>query len=253
MSTIKFTETVFSNKGKKGILKPDENGYYTVILGALNVYNSAGEYYKAEGALELFKSSSHLMRRIESGALYSELGHPKKLPGMTNQDYYNRIITLNENNLCGHISEITLDHNYGKEHPEYNNPDMIAIIGKVKPSGEKANALELSLSNPKENTAFSVRGLTENEYVNGRIERVLTNIITWDFVVEPGIHIANKACSPSLEDFLVNETIDITLNKKVFKSISESSNEVFATEDSKYIYEEIYKSLYCSKSKLSSW
>jgi exonuclease VII large subunit len=51
MDVIKFTETIFTNNNKEGLVKPDENGYYIVILGVLNTYNSAGEYYIVESAL----------------------------------------------------------------------------------------------------------------------------------------------------------------------------------------------------------
>ena len=113
MEVVKFTETIFSSNAKSGILTPDANGYYTIVLGALNTYNSAGEYYTAEGALQLFENSSHLMRRIKNGSLYAELGHPKKQTGMTMEAFYQRIITIDEGNCCGHICELSLDFNYG--------------------------------------------------------------------------------------------------------------------------------------------
>lgn len=260
MDVIKFTETVFSSKGKEGKLTPDSNGYYTVVLGALNTYNSVGEYYTAEGALQLFENSSHLMRRIKNGALYSELGHPKKLPGMTLDQFYHRVITIDETNVCGHISEVILDFNYGKDHPELNNSDLIAIIGKVKPAGSQANALQIALENPKQNTAFSVRGLTENRYRNGRVERILTNIITWDYVIEPGISIATKAHSPGLESIAKEEinivdVLNTTVDKDVLKNIIKKNMSHVSMEDSHNIYNDILSKLEINgtKSKLSDW
>ena len=40
-----FSCTSLMGTNKAGVLKPDENGYYTVVLGALDVYNSAGDFY----------------------------------------------------------------------------------------------------------------------------------------------------------------------------------------------------------------
>lgn len=253
---VKFTETIFSERNKQGVLKPDEHGYYTVILGGLNTFNSVGEYYTAEKAIELFKESSSLMRRIRNGALYAELGHPKRLPGMSLEDFYNRILTIDEGNICGHISEITLDLDYGKNHPELNNPQLIAIIGKIKPAGPKAQALQIALDNPKQNAAFSVRGLTENVYRNGRVERILTNIITWDHVVEPGIAIANKAFSPVLESRKTNitEIEDHLIDKAVMKKVINNTMDKVSLESNREMMNEILSSLGNQKhSRLLDW
>lgn len=214
MSIVKFTETVFSSQNKEGILPPpDSDGYYTVILGGLNCYNSAGEYYSAEGAIDMFRSSSSFMRRIKSGSLYSEVGHPRKEPGMSNQAFYSRIIDILDTNVCGHISDITLDTDYGRNNPKIGNPEFIAVMGKVKPAGPKASTLELSFANKKQNTAFSVRGITENTEKNRRVERMLTQIVTYDHVIEPGIAPACKAYVPGLESFHVREVSDIIVDK----------------------------------------
>lgn len=260
MDVVRFTETIFSDNNKKGILVPDSDGYYTVVLGALNTYNSAGEYYTAEGALQLFENSSHLMRRIKNGSLYAELGHPKKQNGQSMEQFYNRIITIEETNICGHISEVTLDFNYGKNNPQFENSEMIGIIGKVKPAGPKANALQIALENPKQNAAFSIRGLTENKYRNGRVERILTNIITWDHVTEPGIAAACKAYSPVLEsvnkeNVILNEISDTIIDKGLFRKVLNNSITHVATEDNKFLYKDILNKLESSNkvNKLYNW
>lgn len=258
MEVVKFTETVFSDSNKKGIITPDSDGYYTLVVGALNTYNSSGEYYTAEGALELFENSSQFMRRIKNGALYCELGHPKKLPGMTNDQFYYRIISIEETNICAHISEISLDFNYGKNNPQYNNPDLIAIIAKVKPAGAKAQALQLALENPKQNAAFSIRGITENKFTNGRMERRLTNIITFDHVTEGGILVADKAHSPALESFnegRVCETLDTVIDKEALKRVLQSSIGNVSLESNRVLFKDILKSIEGSKvrNRLATW
>lgn len=257
MSVVKFTETVFAENGKKGVLTPDEDGYYTVMVGALNSYNSAGEFYTAEGAIELFNTSAQLMRRIKNKALYSELGHPKRQPGMSLNDFYYRVISIEETNICGHFSEISLDLDWGKKNPQLRAPDMIAITAKVKPAGAKANALQLALENPKQNAAFSVRGLTENKNVNGRTERRLTNIITFDFVTEPGIRIADKHFSPALESInsRAYELTDTLVDKETLRKVlSESMNHI-GMESNRGMYEEILNSIKppVRKGRLSQW
>jgi len=261
MDIVKFTETIFTQEGKKGVLTPDDNGYYPMVIGALNTYNSAGEYYTAEQALQLFEGSSQLMRRIKNGSLYAEVGHPKRVPGMSLEQFYNRIIQVDETNVCGHISEVHLDFSYGKNNPKFNNSEMIGILGKVKPAGPKANALQLALENPKQNAAFSIRGLTENKFKNGRTERMLTNIITWDFVLEPGIQAACKAHTPGLEDISiesmsVSEVLDTIVDKSILRKVLKHNISHVALEDNKHMYLDILKQMEKSNNrdnKLSKW
>lgn len=246
MSVVKFTETVFTNQNKEGSLPPpDSDGYHSVILGGLNCFNSAGEYYVAEGVVEMFHKSSSFMRRIQTGSLYAEVGHPRKQAGMSYEDFYRRIIDIDDTNICGHIADISLDLTYGRKNPQVANPEFIAIMGKVKPAGPKADALKLSLENRKQNTAFSVRGLTDNAQRGGRTERRLTQIVTYDHVTEPGIKAACKAYVPGLESFQVHEVSDILVDKvllqETVKFLQKDSR--LATESNRQLYNEILRGI----------
>jgi hypothetical protein len=206
--SIKFTATKLTNTGKVGNLKPDADGYYELIIGGLNTFNSAGEYYTLNGAEELFKQSSIFMRRVSNGCLKGEVGHPKRQPGMSMDDYVSRILSIDEGNVCAHFKEVWLDTDFGKKNPKFNNNALVAIMAKVKPAGPKADSLANSLSNSSENVCFSIRALTKDHYERGQTYRVLQQIICWDNVAEPGISIANKWDSPSLEsmnDIIVRE------------------------------------------------
>jgi hypothetical protein len=199
MAIIRYTATKLKATQKQGILKPDSDGYYPLVIGGLNVVNSAGEYYVLEGAKELFDQSSVLMRRIKNGNLKGELGHPKIQPGMTEEQYYGRILRIEETNVCAHFKEVWLDDQYGKNNPQFQNPNLVAIMGLVKPAGPHADVLAQALENRAENVCFSIRALTEDHLVRGVNHRILRSIMTWDYVTEPGINIANKWDNPSLE------------------------------------------------------
>ena len=193
---VRFTCTALSRSAKKGVLACDDDGYYTTPIGALNTFNSAGEYYPYESAKGLFTSSGAFMRRIQSGCLKSEEGHPKPLPGQSMESFVQRVLQIDEKNVCAHIAEIYLDFNSLKD--GVGRP-IVAIMGKVKPAGPHAAALEASFKNPKEDVCFSIRAFTDDKRVAGINQRTLIEVVTFDRVTEPGINTSRKFMSPSLE------------------------------------------------------
>ena len=257
MSEVKFTETVFAPNGKRGIITPDENGYYTLVIGGLNTYNSIGEYYIAKGAEEALHKSSSFQRRVANGFLYSEFGHPKWENGMSYEKFYSRILQIHENNVCAHISEVWLDYDYGKNHSDEVNPEFIAIMGKVAPFGEKGHIVKSSLENPKQNSAFSIRGLTENKEVRGRTERSFNVIVTFDFVLECGVKPACKAHAPGLESF-VTELADNYVDRAIMLDVIDRAKRgptPVATESGRIILSEVEHHLkaFTTNTKLRSW
>lgn len=195
---VRFTCTALAGSGKKGILPKDEFGYYIQPIGALNCFNSAGEYYVYEGAKQLFQQSSSFMRRVSSGCLKAEQGHPKKLPGQTDDSFAARVMTIDPTNVCAAIGEVFLDFNNVKG---ADGKPVIAIMGKIKPSGPFAAAMEASFENPKEDVCFSVRAFTSDSRIGGINQRTLVEVVTFDNVVEPGIHTSRKYYSPALESY----------------------------------------------------
>jgi hypothetical protein len=103
--------------------------------------------------------------------------------------------------------------------------------------------------------------LTENKYKNGRVERILTNIITWDHVIEPGISVACKAHTPGLEaisteNLLVTELTDTIVDRTILtKVLKNNMSTQFATEDSRTLYSDILKGLEgkVKTNKLAAW
>jgi hypothetical protein len=234
MSIIKFTSTRLDGLGKEGKLPPDKNGYYTVVIGGLNCFNSVDEYYTADGARALFEDSSLFMRRVKSGCLKGELGHPKRQPGMTDKEYFDRILTVEETNVSSHFKEVWLDTDFGRNNPRFNNPNLISINAKVKPAGDKAEQLRASLENPDEEVCFSIRALTKDYAVRGQVYRVLTQIIAFDQVNESGLAQARKTYSPALESMS-----DLVVSNKMVEDLIGSSAYGLATESNKELIREI--------------
>jgi hypothetical protein len=228
---IKFTSLMAQKNPEKKLIEPDSNGYRVLTLGALNMYNSAGAFYPMDSAVALFEASSSLMRRISKGQLRGELGHPKKLPGMTMREYMGRAVQIYENNVCAHFKEVWLDEDAHKSDPSLPN-GAILIKGKVKPAGPHANSLEMALSNPEENVAFSIRSLTKDNYNNGRLEKNIKQIITWDYVNEPGMAKANQWSDLGIEDLT-----DVILDLELLETIVEEER-MFGNENDKSIASE---------------
>ncbi len=222
MSKITFTSSFSKLKLDKTKLKPNADGYYKVSLGAINVYNSAGDFYEyTEEVAKLFGASSTLMTRLDAGALRSENGHPKMLPGMSKNDFIRRICTIEETLVCGHIKEVSIEMT-NKTEKDANAP-IVMVTGLIRPEGTHGEALKSSLENPDSNSALSIRSLTKNRMVGNTMVKTLIHIATWDFVIMPGISIANKANWASLEsedllDFDDSELDDLTSSIENLKS-----------------------------------
>lgn len=198
MNGFSLSCTALVGTNKAGTLKCDADGYYQMVLGALDVYNSGGAFYPEASARHLFAQSSSLMRRIASGNLRGECGHPRPQPGWSMDDFVNRVRDIYEPNVCMHIRKVTVDYS---TYRNANGQPIITIIGEVKPSGPMGPALKESIENRHEDVCFSVRSLTNDVYRNGRVEKNFRMIVTWDYVNEPGLAQAHKWNAPSLENF----------------------------------------------------
>ena len=192
-----YTCTALVGTNKVGILKPDTDGYYHLCVGALNSYNSIGAYYPLDTAKHAFESSGSLMRRIQTGNCKGEVGHPKRLPGQSYQQYLQRVLSIEETQVCCHFKEITLEHNGYKD--KEGRP-VVAIMGQVRPTGPHGDALARALENKHENVCFSLRSLSMDHFdQTGTLIKNIRTIVTFDWVTEPGISTAMKWNAPGLE------------------------------------------------------
>jgi len=199
MSSFSLSCTALMGTNKAGTLKPDADGYYTVVLGALDVYNSIGAFYPEASARELFERSSSLMRRVASGNLRGEYGHPRKDPGMSDDQFLARVRDIVEQCVSHHIRKVTVDYT---THRNKHGQPVITIVGEVKPAGPFGPALQKQLDNPSEDVCFSIRSLTNDRYEGGRLMKHLKVIVTWDYVNEPGLDVARKWNAPGLESIV---------------------------------------------------
>lgn len=196
MAEIAYNCVALAGTNKVGNLKKLDNNYFEIVLGAFSAFNSAGEFYDLQGAQKLFESSSDLQRMITKGRLRSESGHPRRLPGMSDRDWFVRILDIYEPNICAQIRRIRLAVN---EVRDAQGRPVVAAIGEVRPSGVGQLSLQQQLENPDEDVCFSIRSLTADRWVGGVKHKDVRKIVTWDNVNEPGIESACKYRTPSLE------------------------------------------------------
>lgn len=191
--------TALTGTNKVGKLKPDEDGYYPVVLGGFDIPNPRGDTYPFESAKNLFTESSVLMRNVSNGTQYGEWGHPKRQPGQTLSNYIKRCSIVDETNIAFHIKKLDINETDVKDD---NGNVVVSIIGWVKGCGPKAEEFDKMMANPNINVCFSIRATTE-DVPNGRgaLTRHISSIITWDLVVYPGLRIAQKYKVPALESF----------------------------------------------------
>lgn len=62
-----------------------------------------------ENAKELLDESNSLQLRIKRGELRGELGQPHKQPGQSNEQYVQRVATIDERNVSHVIKSMTLN------------------------------------------------------------------------------------------------------------------------------------------------
>jgi hypothetical protein len=213
--SITYGCTALVGTNKVGNLVKNKDGYYEMVLGALAAFNSAGAYYEINEAKTLFENSSELMRRINGGNLRGEVGHPRFQEGMSERAWFNRVNDIYEPNCCCHFSEVVLSYDTLKD--SQGRP-LVAVMGKVKPSGANERFLERQLDNSNENVCFSVRSFTNDVPQGGIMVKYLKKIVTWDNVNEPGISVANKYSVPSLESIRQDENafnFDLTAIVKI--------------------------------------
>ena len=201
---LRYSCTALLGLNKQGIIKPNSDGYYELVLSALNYPNPVGARYRTESARRILEASPFFQRKIKEGNLLGEVGHPRRRDYKTDAEYEDRLYDIVESNVCLHISDCWIDDSGALK--DRDGRSYTGIMGLVAPSGVFGDKFEASLQNPKQNTCLSVRSITDNYRMpDGSIEKEFVNINGWDWVVEPGLRPANKFSAPSLESYFIEE------------------------------------------------
>ena len=221
--------------GNSLAMHPDENGCFNIIVGATNVFNSAGaKYIQNDKITKMFSLNSSMMKRVKNGEMQAERGHPMPKPGMSSADYLKRVYLIDADNIACDILDLKLSVNpvnLGKK-----NTMVYPVYAKIKPSGPHGDALYESLTDPESDTAFSVRSITVDYVVDGITHKEFKYIINYDWVHAPGIEIAKASmwkmfALEAVDDISIEISLeDITSLEQEFTNISgislENKNEI---------------------------
>lgn len=200
---LRYSCTALLGLNKQGIIKPNSDGYYELVLSALDYPNPVGATYRTESARRILDGSPFFRRKIAEGNLLGEVDHPNPRDCKSDADYERRLYEIDMQNVCLHISDVWIDDSGALK--DRDGKSYTGIMGLVMPSGVKGEAFRASLDNPKQNTCLSVRSITDNYRTpSGQIEKEFVAINAWDWVVEPGLRPANKFSAPSLEGYPVD-------------------------------------------------
>lgn len=239
--SLLYQSNILVGTTKVGTIPKDGNGYREVVLGAVNCENSAKAFYPLEPLKDLMLASGDLMRRVKDRALRSEYGHPRR-GNMSPVQFLARVLDIQETLTCNHIMRIELDE---KRVIDDNGKTIAAVIGWVYPSGPYGSVLEKQFENPEENVAYSIRSITNDSYNSaGQLIKELKQIVTWDYVNEPGIAYAKKRFSPSLESLGeadVSNEYAVFTEETILAAREYSKTMGIATESSLHLFDVLLK------------
>lgn len=195
---LRFTCTKVNAGSVSASVKPDKDGYYRdLIFGAFDIVTPQRWAFPLAGVEHLLEPGSPLHRRATSGALKGEWGHPRQMPGESDQAFMQRIAQVDEKNTAIHIRDFRLVQAVTKSGKKYYQ-----VRGDVKASGPYGKYFTEAMANPHENIGLSIRGVSSDKWIGTTKYSTFRRIFNWDVVNEQGIPEANKM--DSVLDGVVN-------------------------------------------------
>jgi hypothetical protein len=191
---IIFETLILNGTNKGGVLKPDADGYYTVVLGILNADATDGDFYTYNAKVEaVFANSGQCNKRAYKGLLRGEYGHPDPGEYATQYAFEVRVRRINEK-----FESHTIRKVWTKE-MIVEGRTVMAIVGELRPQGPYGKYLKDALDNPHCNVAFSGRYYSKPTQVGVKCHREIYAVGTWDYVSEEGMPGSHKYSSPTLQ------------------------------------------------------
>lgn len=237
MADISLGNIILANSGKKGILKPDQDGCYLLNAGGFNIPNHAGITYPGNSyILSQIDANSDLQRRVKMGYCKMEVEHPLPFfyveengiryskPMTDVLQWINRLRSYDPKQICGLISRI--DFNF--EDPRNPRAPIWNLIN-CEPFGPRGSEFKESLDNPRHNTAVSIRTQI-SPFKPGDTQKNVEYWTGYDWVSDPGMIHANKHMTAGCESFLSDFNMSTNVQKFSVSEMLEKLDEAIHTE-----------------------
>ena len=222
--------------GKKGVIPKNDDGSYTVCVGALNTFsrnkNAYGDniFYAQVDFDKIFGKGTPINNMLEGGYLLAEVGHPSafiydakdtaKIVGkLSQQEHLQRLTEISQLNSCGTFTKIWLVPGVKDEE---NDMEVVAIMANIIPSGPHGEALRRDLETGGVNTCFSIRTFCKNVNVGGKVISYITMPITFDWVNFQGVPVAEKAHSLTVENARTSDMFKLENQGQVSPNLNEA-------------------------------
>lgn len=236
MAILTFAAERLRAGGNQGIIKPDAAGWYEQCIGGFNVCNAGGAFYTAESAGRLFAQNSDLMRRLATRNLRGEAGHPRRLPGMSDAEWVNRCLDVDEARSCVYWGKFDLDESYGRRNPHLGNPEMVGVIGRFRPGGALGDFLARDMDDPETDVSFSVRAFSREIKNRNRTVYDMQVLTTYDYVNEPGVWTSSKNNTATMESLVKS-----TVSKSAIRELVDTANRAKRTGVTMESYNNIHQ------------
>lgn len=219
-NVLSLGNVILAGSGKKGTLKPNGDGVYRLNAGGFNIPNSSGIGYPMNDYLiEQVEKNSDLNRRVKLGYCKMEVEHPQpfvyveengvryRKPITDVIEWITRLRSYDPTQVCGLISQIDWEF----ENPNDMSKPVYTFI-HCEAFGPRGPEFAESLSNPRHNTAVSIRTQI-SPWQPGQLQRNIEYWTGFDWVSEPGMVHANKHMTAGCESFLSDLSIGSNVQK----------------------------------------
>ncbi len=233
MSKMLFSGATF--KSGNNVVPKREDGAYYVTLGAFNAFSTEGLFYNEYGLRELLTEKNDynsIASKIDRRCARGEANHPIKQPGQTVPEFIDRNLIVDMSNASHSIQELGFEE---LEESELPGTKVVLIKAWVIPTDtEVGRALKADLENENVNVAFSIRCFSKKVNINGVVHRIITKVMTWDWVDNPGISYATKSSTSKAVSKLTveNSSTEIPITDAILDEIECINCQGITTESS---------------------
>jgi len=181
-------------------LKADEHGYFTIPVAVIGATSRNRAFYEVQSLVDQIKNpNSYFNMMLREGNLRGEYGHPPIDADLA------RIQNIFEPKVSHHIRRVYTGESTDKG---------TIIYAEIKPCGPQGKYLLEHILNPNENTTFSLRCLMQPmaSTTPGVQNRMVRQLVTFDYVNMPGYKEASKWYAPAQENFVLCD-VPLTMDK----------------------------------------